>query len=325
MLLPRHMADHKYRNDQYKHRYDHHIAPINRFVDKLNKAEGLKAPYIAPIYRGVRARSLSVLSNPGPGANSSGFLSVENDDPSAERMFNMLTDAGIDLSDTVPWNAYPWYINRKPKVAEISVGVEHLMRIIDLLPMLRVVILHGNDAKQSWEKLVRCPHCPKIIAELEASNSIIKTYHPSPRTFIIDGEYRRQHIQISLRSLASILRKDLTTTAAGRRSPKQPEATSSKHQMIGETEISKVKVFDGNVFTYGSAYVIEDALTKSGANGITEADLITIVAEEFPTRAEHTHKLRVKKITAWFKKYGRITLKGDRLVYDPKVVIREVE
>jgi len=92
-----------------------------------------------------------------------------------------------------------------------------------------------------------------------------------------------------------------------------------------ETEMSKVKVFDGIVFTYGSAYVIEDALTKAGANGITEATLIAIVAKGFPTRAEHTHKLRVKKITAWFKKYGRITLKGDHLVYDPKVVIREVK
>jgi hypothetical protein len=41
------------------------------------------------MYRGVDAPALSISRDPGPkagGDKGSGFLSVENDDPSAERM-----------------------------------------------------------------------------------------------------------------------------------------------------------------------------------------------------------------------------------------------
>jgi hypothetical protein len=102
------------------------------------------------MYGGVNARLLSVLRDPGPmtqeTTNGSGFLCMENDDASAEAICNLFAEAGIDAGDIIPWNAYPWYINRVPKAAELDDGVTPLKSIINLLPKLRVVMLHGGSA-----------------------------------------------------------------------------------------------------------------------------------------------------------------------------------
>jgi hypothetical protein len=76
---------------------------------------------------------------------SSGFLCPENDDATAERYATMLDEAAIAVSDILGWNAYPWYINRAPRAAELEVGVEPLRRLCGLLPELRVVMLHGGQ------------------------------------------------------------------------------------------------------------------------------------------------------------------------------------
>ena len=71
----------------------------------------------------------------------------ENDDGAAERYATMLDEAGIAVSDILGWNAYPWYINRAPRAAELEAGVEPLRRLCDLLPDLRDVMLHGVSAR----------------------------------------------------------------------------------------------------------------------------------------------------------------------------------
>jgi hypothetical protein len=66
------------------------------------------------MYGGIDARMLSVLSDPGPMTDAktggSGFLCLENDGPTAERIATLLDEAGIAASDMNPRNAYPWYI-----------------------------------------------------------------------------------------------------------------------------------------------------------------------------------------------------------------------
>jgi hypothetical protein len=182
--MARRMRDAGFRDDQWRHRYDAHIAPINQFVDELRQLSGLdSAPYVAPMYGGVNARLLSVLRDPGPKtqiANAgSGFLCMENDDASAEAISKLFADARIVASDIVPWNVYPWYINRAPKAAELEDGVAPLRRIIELLPKLRVVMLHGGSAHDGWSRLTR--QCPEIVALRELH--VIKTYHTSRQAF----------------------------------------------------------------------------------------------------------------------------------------------
>lgn len=203
--MSRLMANKEFSKHQWEHLYDDHISPINHFVDKLNETDGLTAPYVAPIYGGVKARLLSVLRDPGPKANKGGFLSIENDDATADKMCSLIAEARIDVSDMVPWNAYPWYINRKPKAAELDAGVEPLLHLIELLPMLQVVILHGGSAHDSWKRLTR--RYPNIVAE--RGLHILKTYHTSRQAFWHPDEAvreaRKQDLHDSLQRAALIL------------------------------------------------------------------------------------------------------------------------
>jgi hypothetical protein len=177
------MANEEFRQEQWERRYDEHIAPINRLVDELQvKSDRGWLPYVAPMYGGVNARLLSVLRDPGPKTRSgqgSGFLCMENDDPSAEAIVGYFSEAGIDPLDILPWNAYPWYINRNPSSPELEAGIEPLRRVIDMLPRLQVVMLHGGAAKSAWKRFER--RFPGIIKERNLH--VIKTYHTSRQAF----------------------------------------------------------------------------------------------------------------------------------------------
>jgi hypothetical protein len=204
--MVRRMREVGFREEQFQHRYDEHIAPINQFVDELCKsAPGV--PYVAPMYGGVNARLLSVLCDPGPKTQvdgGSGFLCMENDDATAQTISEFFTDAKIEAGDIVPWNAYPWYINRPPKAAELDAGVDPLKRVIDLLPELRVVMLHGGSAHNGWDRLTR--KYPEIaVRELH----VIKTYHTSRQAFWhpkkAEREARKAHLRQSFHDAASYL------------------------------------------------------------------------------------------------------------------------
>ena len=105
--MPRRMADPTFREYQWQHRYDAHVAPINSLVDSLCKPEEPErswAPYVAPMYGGIDARLLSLLRDPGPKTRlkgGSGFLSMENDDATAERICDLVSEARISAADMV--------------------------------------------------------------------------------------------------------------------------------------------------------------------------------------------------------------------------------
>jgi Uracil DNA glycosylase superfamily len=140
----------------------------------------------------VAARVLCVLRDPGPKTNDerggSGFLSPENDDPTARRFAALLDGAGIPVSEILAWNAYPWYVNHKPSPAELEAGVEPLRRLLGILPRLRVVILHGGSAQDGWKRLAR--RHPGLAAGYE----VIPTYHTSNQAFIGTSEVRAQRL-----------------------------------------------------------------------------------------------------------------------------------
>ena len=181
--MPQRMADPNFRQQQWRNRYDEHVAPINKLVDQLRAEPGdREVPYVPPMYGGVNARLLSIFRDPGPmtqHGRGSGFISMENDDPSAETVKSYFEGAGIGAEDIVPWNAYPWYINRKPNASELRVATEPLKKLIDLLPKLQVVMLHGGSAHQGWRYLLS--RFPGIVQS--RSLHVIETYHTSRQAF----------------------------------------------------------------------------------------------------------------------------------------------
>lgn len=114
--MARRMRDKDFRDDQWARRYTGKVERIIRFIDELGaKDDASHPPYIPPMCGGVDALALSISRNPGPkagGTKGSGFLSIENDDPSAERMGQFFEEAGIGYAEVVPWNAYPWNATR---------------------------------------------------------------------------------------------------------------------------------------------------------------------------------------------------------------------
>lgn len=202
------MRDDLFRDEQRQHCFDVHIAPINRLVDEL-RLDGW-APYVAPMYGGINARILSILRDPGPKtqeSTGSGFLSWENDDATAETISELFAGAGIEARDVVPWNAYPWFINRKPRARELEQGVGPLKQLLDLLPNLRVVLLLGGSAHDGWSRLVR--RFPAL--EADRGLVVVKTYHTSRQAFRHRDpavrEQRKEHLRRSFLDVARYLTK----------------------------------------------------------------------------------------------------------------------
>jgi hypothetical protein len=139
-------------------------------------------------------------------------LSLENDDASAERFATLLDDAGIPVAEVLPWNAYPWYINRQPRAAELEAGVEPLVRLLSLLPRLRVVVLLGESAQDGWKRLTR--RYPGLARGLK----VVPTHHTSNQALIGPPEVRAKRmadLKEAFARTAQIYQDSEITTIAG--------------------------------------------------------------------------------------------------------------
>lgn len=193
------MADPAFRESQWRHRYDAHVAPLNQFIDELGRLDHAgHPPYIAPMYKGVRCHGLAVLRDPGPkagGTDGSGFLSIENDDPTAERQHHFMHEAGIDPADVLPWNAYPWYINAKPTTRQLRYGTDPLRRVIEMLPDLRAVLLLGSDAAHAWKLF----EAMQGQALRDRDLAVVECYHPSRQALFHPDPFVRAAREDSIR------------------------------------------------------------------------------------------------------------------------------
>ena len=194
--MARRMREEAFRVEQEQGRYDPHVRPVNEMVDALRELDGRGwMPHVAPWHGGAEARLLSILRDPGPktqeGAGS-GFLCVENDDPTAELQARIFEDAGIAPRDVTPWNAYPWYINRSPNAAELQAGAEVLRQLLGLMPKGDVVLLQGNEAQDVWRRLLKTH--PEAVRD--RTLEVVSTYHPGRQAlFVRDPEERARRAQ----------------------------------------------------------------------------------------------------------------------------------
>jgi hypothetical protein len=201
------MVDPAFRAAQEADRYAPHVKPINELVDALRDGTRGWMPYVAPLHGGVNASVLSVLRDPGPATQAgsgSGFLCIENDDPSAERQLQMFAAVGVRPSDITPWNAYPWYINAAPRPTQLDEGVAPLVQVLELMPEVRVVFLQGNHARDSWARLTK-----RHPARARRVETVIATFHPGRQAlFHPDPDVRRaraEHRENACRELAVAL------------------------------------------------------------------------------------------------------------------------
>lgn len=155
--------------------HEPHIAPLTDFVIKLRETHpASEFPDFDPLDGGSAADILFLLEKPGPKTSAkgggSGFISRNNDDPTAEATFGFMKEAGIARKRTVAWNVIPgWNETIKVTTNELRAGIEALKGLLPLLPKLRTIILVGKKAQRA-RPLVEPLGCRIFVSA-----------HPSPR------------------------------------------------------------------------------------------------------------------------------------------------
>lgn len=165
-----------------------HVAPLTAHVARVRSERGAdRVPDFDPTEAGIEAPILLLLEAPGGKATrergGSGFVSPDNNDGTAENMWGLLREAGVDRRrEVVTWNVVPWYIgnDRKIRPAESDDLLDsrpYVEELLSLLTSLRVVVLLGKPAARGWERL-------------GLSTPAIEAPHPSPQNLNTRPHFR---------------------------------------------------------------------------------------------------------------------------------------
>ncbi|WP_290971372.1 uracil-DNA glycosylase [Herbaspirillum sp.] len=150
---------------------------LTNYVKRLREKFGApwEFPDFDPLDGGRDAELLFLMEKPGPmtstkGEKGSGLISRDNNDPTAEAIFDFMNQARIPRERTALWNTIPGW-NGKIKIGkgERQQGIEELPHLIALLPKVKGVVLVGRQAQRAQSVIT-------------ASNLMVFTsYHPSPK------------------------------------------------------------------------------------------------------------------------------------------------
>jgi hypothetical protein len=134
-----------------------HMLPLKTFAEKLRRP-GFEVPDFDPADGGVEGKALFLFEKPGPmtvtegrGKRSgSGFISRDNDDPTAEAVFHFMREAEIPRRLTIMWNVIPWWNGtRTVTTPELQFGESSLSELLHLLPKLKAIMLVGQKAARA--------------------------------------------------------------------------------------------------------------------------------------------------------------------------------
>ncbi|MBS1857279.1 MAG: uracil-DNA glycosylase [Acidobacteria bacterium] len=152
-----------------------HMIKLTEFAaDLRNRGLGV-VPDFDPLDGGVGAQILFLFEKPGPmtaeARGGLGFISRNNDDPTAEATFNFMAQAGIPRKLTVIWNVVPWWNDtRKVTGAELAAGVACVRELMAHLPSLASVVMVGTRAARARPflestglVLFRSPHPSPLV------------------------------------------------------------------------------------------------------------------------------------------------------------------
>lgn len=134
-----------------------HVAPLARYVEALRaKQPDWQFQDFDPLDGGAEADMLFLLEKPGPMTSptgkrkGSGFISRNNNDPTAQAVFEFMIEAGIARKRTALWNVIPgWNETIKTTNLEVRRGIDELKELLPLLPNVRTVVLVGREAQRA--------------------------------------------------------------------------------------------------------------------------------------------------------------------------------
>ena len=149
-----------------------HVAPLTEFAKELRtRHAGIFIPDFDPLDGGIDAAILFLFEKPGrktDAANGgSGFISRNNDDPTAKATFRFMNDAKIPRRDTAIWNVIPWWDGRRQFTGdELTKASTELDQLLQLFRRLHTVMLVGLTSA------IARPHLQNL--------RVLNSPHPSP-------------------------------------------------------------------------------------------------------------------------------------------------
>lgn len=150
-----------------------HMAPVAAYAAAL-RAPGRFVPDLDPANGGTGAVLLLLLEKPGPGTapdrGGSGFVSLDNDDPTAEAGWRFARAAGIDPAGIAVWNTCPWWNGTiRFTAAERRAGLAVLPAFLAAMPRLRAAVCVGRQAERA---------APMLEGR---GLAVLASAHPSPQ------------------------------------------------------------------------------------------------------------------------------------------------
>jgi len=247
------MADAAFLQAQRDHVYDPQVLAVNSLVDELKQARpGLAVPFVAPHYTAANARILALSSNPGPraaGDSGSGLLSRENDDPSAERMSRVLQAVGLGDADSMPWNAYPWYVHDNYPdglpPALLAEGLQPFAQLLERHPNIQAIVAHGGDAKRFMRLFTGKKRYLRLLED--RGIQVWETRHTSNRAFILSKVERA----LAMEKMAQTYREAMTYVglvplpARGGTTPPARKKHPSGAELVGAVGDALSAITDG--------------------------------------------------------------------------------
>jgi hypothetical protein len=141
--------------------------PIRALVRRIRRETRFAVPDVDPNGPGTAADVLVVLRDPGLGALTTEFLSLQNPDQTTANQLRLFAAAKLPLEICLWWNAGPWDLGGlDPTSADLSRGAGYLQELIALMERPPVVVACGNVAHDACERAGIAP---------------IKICHPSSR------------------------------------------------------------------------------------------------------------------------------------------------
>jgi hypothetical protein len=144
--------------------HEPHIETLTAFVANLRAANPVDMyyPNFDPLDGGVNADILFLFEKPGPKTSpehgGSGFISQDNDDPTAEATFKFMRSGNLPRQRTLIWNVIPgWNGKRGIGAQEWREGVVALKGLVAILPVLRTMVLVGRKAERARSLLQDMP------------------------------------------------------------------------------------------------------------------------------------------------------------------------
>ena len=181
-------------DDRLLHLRDPHVLPLTTLIEKM-RARNINVPHIDPRDGGIKAQVLIFLETPGPKAVN-GFVSRDNDDPTARNFKNTCEGVGLCRELTALWNVVPQCLSiptksMNPKHVDIRNAIDDTRRFIAEFGGLRAIVFCGGSAKYSRTQL-------KLDHDGQFS-----TYHTGNRAY----HRYRHHIRETFRAVAKLTQK----------------------------------------------------------------------------------------------------------------------